>query len=262
MLDRLLERIQPDAQTRLVFVGDFVTRGPDSKGVIDRVRNLQCPKLIVAGNHDLWMVRYAEVMQQSCDGVPGASERLATMRVTEDRQQIFQNLNSEDIHWLGAHPLIDWFAAGEKSFVVIHAGIAPTINLPGPRFNLDQLKKNDRENLTRLRFYDANTLKSIALGREPEFPKRTYWANTYDGRYGFALFGHHVHFQVARYAHALALDTGAGTQEDTAMLSAVEINAQGEFPRVISVKAITHEVIESTPQPASDHLLKFFFPPV
>lgn len=259
LLDRLLDRIQPDAETRLVFVGDFVTRGPNSRGVIQRVRELPCPKVIVAGNHDVWFDRYAQALAQQMQGLPGAEKRLQAMKVTAERRAIFASLSQEDVSWLGSHPLVAWFTVGEKRFVVVHAGISPTIQLPGPEFSPDALRKPDRENLNRLRFYDAKTLKSIALGREPEFPNRTYWAYTYDGRYGFALFGHHVHFQVARYAHALALDTGAGTPEDKAMLSAVEINADGEFSRVISAKVLGGDMIESQPQPASDQLLKYFF---
>ncbi len=60
-LDRLLDRLPSlDAQDTMVFLGDYVDRGPDSRGVVDRVRALseKAPHKVVAlrGNHeDLWI---------------------------------------------------------------------------------------------------------------------------------------------------------------------------------------------------------------
>src|SRR5262249_28752546 len=65
-LDRLLERLPaPDARDTLVFLGDYVDRGPDSRGVIERVRELSSngPARVVAlrGNHeDKWIESYHE----------------------------------------------------------------------------------------------------------------------------------------------------------------------------------------------------------
>jgi serine/threonine protein phosphatase 1 len=57
LLDELLERIAADAggaAHELVFLGDFVDRGPDSAGVIDRVRQLKAERPVRAlmGNHE------------------------------------------------------------------------------------------------------------------------------------------------------------------------------------------------------------------
>ena len=63
-LDRLLQRLgcDPDAGTArrpLVFVGDLVDRGPDSPGVVRRVRQLAEAGLAccVAGNHELSLLQ-------------------------------------------------------------------------------------------------------------------------------------------------------------------------------------------------------------
>ncbi|MFO0553422.1 MAG: metallophosphoesterase family protein [Polyangiaceae bacterium] len=60
-LDSLLGKL-PELRSSdtLVFVGDYIDRGPDSKGVIERVRSLEktCPAKVVAlrGNHeDAWV---------------------------------------------------------------------------------------------------------------------------------------------------------------------------------------------------------------
>jgi serine/threonine protein phosphatase 1 len=57
-LERLLEKINPDlTQDRLVFVGDYIDRGPESRGVVDyiiRLKNLAPPDRIIClkGNHE------------------------------------------------------------------------------------------------------------------------------------------------------------------------------------------------------------------
>ena len=61
-LDALLERLQPTADDHLVFVGDYIDRGPDSKGVIDRLIKLRksftCTFL--RGNHEALMLGYLD----------------------------------------------------------------------------------------------------------------------------------------------------------------------------------------------------------
>lgn len=59
-LDLLLERLSPAPDDHLVFIGDYVDRGPDSKGVIDRLLALKeryaCTFL--RGNHEALMLAY------------------------------------------------------------------------------------------------------------------------------------------------------------------------------------------------------------
>ena len=58
-LDALLAAVAPTADDWLIFLGDYVDRGPDSKGVIDRLINLkawhQC--VCLRGNHELMMMQ-------------------------------------------------------------------------------------------------------------------------------------------------------------------------------------------------------------
>jgi serine/threonine protein phosphatase 1 len=61
-LDALLEKIDPGSDDHLVFIGDYVDRGPDSKGVIERLIRLekthQCTFL--RGNHEAMMLEYLD----------------------------------------------------------------------------------------------------------------------------------------------------------------------------------------------------------
>src|SRR5687767_8328105 len=58
-LDALLAAARPAADDVLVFLGDYVDRGPDSRGVIDRLLALRKAHRVVAlrGNHELMMLR-------------------------------------------------------------------------------------------------------------------------------------------------------------------------------------------------------------
>ncbi len=78
-LDRMLERLSPTAEDHLVFVGDYVDRGPDSRGVIERLLNLSGRQrcTFLRGNHEALMLTYL-------DGLDGdlwfANGGIATLR--------------------------------------------------------------------------------------------------------------------------------------------------------------------------------------
>ncbi len=54
-LDRLIGEIKPREYDRLIFLGDYVDRGPDSKGVIERLLDLRkrCNTICLLGNHEI-----------------------------------------------------------------------------------------------------------------------------------------------------------------------------------------------------------------
>jgi len=54
-LDSLLLKLDITPETTFVFTGDYVDRGPDSYGVIERLLQLkhQCKCIFLAGNHDV-----------------------------------------------------------------------------------------------------------------------------------------------------------------------------------------------------------------
>jgi len=61
-LDGLLAAIDPRPDDTIVPLGDFVDRGPDSRGVIDRLLQLerQCRMVPILGNHDEMMLLICE----------------------------------------------------------------------------------------------------------------------------------------------------------------------------------------------------------
>ncbi len=53
-LDALLEAIRPRPEDCIVTLGDYINRGPDSRGVIERLMGLQgyCHLVPLLGNHE------------------------------------------------------------------------------------------------------------------------------------------------------------------------------------------------------------------
>jgi serine/threonine protein phosphatase 1 len=54
-LAAVIAAIEPAEQDTLVFLGDYVDRGPDSRGVIEQILALekQCGVVTILGNHEI-----------------------------------------------------------------------------------------------------------------------------------------------------------------------------------------------------------------
>jgi len=92
-LEALLDRLSPADDELVVFVGDLVRKGPDSAGVIERVRS-QPNVLTVRGNNEEKLLRG----EKSVDG-----------------------LDDDDRSWLADQPVaISWDGG-----LVVHAGVDP-----------------------------------------------------------------------------------------------------------------------------------------
>ena len=62
-LSTLLERLSPGREDRLIFIGDYIDRGPNSKGVIEQIIGLEkhgYDVIALLGNHEKLLLEYAE----------------------------------------------------------------------------------------------------------------------------------------------------------------------------------------------------------
>ena len=108
-LDRLLARIEADNASRLWFVGDLVNRGPDSAGVLRRVRDLGERAVTILGNHDLALLALAH----RPDVHERANASLRDLLNAPDRDALLE--------WLRGRPLVHSDAA--LGWTMVHAGI-------------------------------------------------------------------------------------------------------------------------------------------
>jgi serine/threonine protein phosphatase 1 len=148
LLDRLLDRLRRDAAPRLaegemvvmVFLGDLVDRGPDSRGVIDRLIRLEgdlppgCACRFLRGNHEAAMLDFLDFPPRGAEWLGfGGRETLASYGITalaEDsgaarlavlRERMFEVFPPEHRNFLDA---LEPYAVYDD-YVFVHAGLRP-----------------------------------------------------------------------------------------------------------------------------------------
>lgn len=133
-LDRLLEHIRADASFaktayKIVFLGDLIDRGPDSRGVIERVMALCASGEAQAlkGNHEELML-HAMAKQESI-GVyfwaenGGDETILSYARVNGFKDDFRDAIDSAHVTWLRTLPVM--IRDEERRLVFVHGGIDP-----------------------------------------------------------------------------------------------------------------------------------------
>lgn len=145
LLDLLLDKMaddgagEPDA--RVVFLGDYVDRGPDSKGVIDRLLDIQTshPETVfLKGNHEAVMLDFMSDPEKIPSWLKwGGDETLASYGVLNANSRPGSELSAE----LNANmpPAHKRFLNGltlthaEGDYLFVHAGVKPGVALDNQR---------------------------------------------------------------------------------------------------------------------------------
>ncbi|MFC7068058.1 metallophosphoesterase family protein [Halobaculum lipolyticum] len=113
-LDVLLSKLDVTDDDLVVFVGDLVRKGPDSKAVVDRVRDAD-NLLTVRGNNEEKLLR-------------GDKE--------------LPDLTDDDLDWIASLPVaISWAGDGDTpGALVVHGGVDPRV--PLEEHSVDDLQNN------------------------------------------------------------------------------------------------------------------------
>ena len=147
MLDHALALIEADggAKARTVFLGDLVDRGPDSRGVIERLLNgVEQGRdwIVLKGNHDDYVLRFLDhgdaYASKGHPDLPWFAERLgggatlASYGVDTKGRDIAAILNDARVAIPQAH--CDFLAGlplyhQENRLLFVHAGIRPGVAL-------------------------------------------------------------------------------------------------------------------------------------
>jgi serine/threonine protein phosphatase 1 len=126
-LEALLAVVAPAPDDRLIALGDYVDRGPDSRGVMDRLIDLYDQGRLIAlrGNHDEMMVEAHR--HGDCDlwlAVGGADTLASYGHAADD--EVYDRVPGR--HWrFLENDCCDWFETDTHLFV--HATVDPDLPL-------------------------------------------------------------------------------------------------------------------------------------
>lgn len=180
-LELLLDRVAFASGDRLIFVGDLVARGPDSRGVLDIARTTGA--VIVRGNHEQKLIAWRAEQQAWLRGEAQAKAPIGKMH-----RDIARSLRRID--WTLLETSLLHCDLPEHGLRVVHAGV-----LPGLPFELQK----------------PATLMSIRTvrksGRAREKGGSILWGSRYQGP-PHVVFGHHAAPGLQMHAWATGLDTG------------------------------------------------------
>ena len=122
-MDVLLESINPGPDDHLVFIGDYIDRGPDSKGVIDRLialkETVKCTFL--RGNHEELLLGYLDRGEYELFAVNGGVATLGSYGAQEEGA----TLPEEHIEFIRNTELY----LETDHFFFVHAGLRPGLTI-------------------------------------------------------------------------------------------------------------------------------------
>jgi hypothetical protein len=173
-LDELLDHVAVTSGDQLVLVGDLVAKGPNSRLVLKRARELGAA--VALGNHE---ERLLDARAAKRTGRP-----LPKLDPTHVR--LLDELTDED--WAMLEQMPRWLDIDER-WRVVHAGIMPGI----------PMAEQDPYHLTHLR--------SISESGEPSHKWGPPWGARYTGP-PHIVFGHNARKDPQIHPHATGLDTG------------------------------------------------------
>ena len=177
-LQALLRQCGVVSGDRVVLAGDLVAKGPDSRGVVQLVREMGA--LAVLGNHDDFCIDVWRRRHQA--------------EARRPRRWLLDTLDESDWAFLESLPLFLRLGAereGGPEVAVVHAGAVPGV----------PLEEQERENLL--------SLRSLVGGSAPSrrLLMRWPWAAAWRGP-EHIVFGHDAVRGLQQYPLATGLDTG------------------------------------------------------
>jgi Calcineurin-like phosphoesterase len=215
-LDDLLAEVRFDpSNDKLYLVGDLVARGPDSRGVVERVREYR--GVFVRGNHDEKVLSWWRAARTL-----GQRAAHAAVRLSDRHRAVVEALDEPLFDHLAAAPLV--LPLPEHGLTIVHAGVDPR---RAPHECPDEV---------------LLTVRSIDDAGEPTrklLPRP--WARAWRGPRQL-VFGHDARRNLQLEAYATGLDTGCcyGRQLTAILLregEALPVDIDERRKRLVAVQA-------------------------
>lgn len=242
-LKSLVTLLDPKEGDTFAFLGDLVDKGPDSIGVIHFVRDLiaRFPgSLSIAGNHEEKALRLLLKFAEKKD-----------LSILPEDEPWMREAAVGDITWLATFPLIHRLP--EHGAILVHGGFFPKFFVDHPEgigevptlWHKGGGKRMDRmRRFLRVRTVDKDGGME-ALGHET--PESRHWSDTYDGREGFAFFGHDPFHEVKETRHAMGLDTSCvfGGKLTAAVLRTGPLRAAGKVEQATDIQLVSVPALQA-----------------
>ncbi|SHE57790.1 serine/threonine protein phosphatase 1 [Marinitoga hydrogenitolerans DSM 16785] len=124
MYEKLLKLINKIPENdKIIFLGDYIDRGPDSKLVLDLLFKIKKRAIFLKGNHEDMMIDYIEQRGKYAEGVwfrNGASTTLKSFN---------NNIGEKYIKFIKSLKLYHIEQVNEQKYLFVHGGIRYGINL-------------------------------------------------------------------------------------------------------------------------------------
>ena len=180
-LERLLDKLKYVVDDELIFVGDLINKGPDSWGVLQKVKSLQAKSAkvrVIKGNHELKFLEYAKANSKTPR--PHFDELLAHML----------GQRAEYLGWMRSWPMFLQGQTGNEPWLVVHAGFPP---------HLDLTSVPD-EVLANIRHWSGDPM-------DMNNPRDPAWYDFYEGE-KLVVFGHWALRGLVQRGNVIGLDSG------------------------------------------------------
>jgi len=203
-LEALLGLLAIRPADHVVFLGDLINKGPDSRSVVSLVRALRDHGhdiVLLMGNHEERLLRY---YRRRTDG---HAPEVANQPRLDD---LLASLTADDLQFLQSAQL--WHRLPRSRALAVHGGVPPNIgSLPHPDEipALTHRQQMHAQQLLRVRQVNAD---GNMIRLEHAGPEDRFWAEVYDGRFGHVYFGHHAFAEDEHprcFTHATGMDLGA-----------------------------------------------------
>ncbi len=174
-LDQLLKKISPNsAIDNIIFLGDYIDRGPDSRQVVEKIISLkaQFPRIItLMGNHEQMLMDFLAGQDGDTYRKNGGRETLRSY--ADEKEAPGYHIPAEHQHFF--QELLTYWE--DDNYIYVHASLEPGVHL----------SRQNKEWLLWAR--DTN-------GVDIDWGKKI-------------IYGHTVHPQPLITPHKIGIDTGA-----------------------------------------------------
>lgn len=221
MLEALLDKLDYKHEDKLVFLGDYIDRGPDPKGVIDLLLALEKvhPRCIfLRGNHEMMFMNYLNGREQQMFIYNGGNTTVASYGAIGT----FEPFEVPEAHMSfirRTHRVYE-----TANIIFVHAGISV------PYDTLDDLPDE-------ILLWARETSYKYTVA-----PKR-------------CVFGHTPFKEVYQEGYMLGIDTGATFG---GKLTCAVLGANGKLQKVVSVPSKDKPVADEPPPKIDDADLGLF----